>query len=218
MENIFFLVLVGVVGLLRWLMQNAEKRKNSQAEKAANAAPVASAPPPLPQAQGQAQTEEERMRKFFEALGLPSASSPPPKVQSRPIVPPRARAARKILPVDPFPTPRFGGGAQQPVLTSPPPVAVAASAPAISLPQSRSHSVAAVPAAPEEFEVRDLDRDSAESNAPRKKDPKVAMSQSATSSLATRLATPEGLRDAIVLREIFGPPRSMQRLEPQPFG
>jgi hypothetical protein len=36
----------------------------------------------------------------------------------------------------------------------------------------------------------------------------------ARDSVAARLATPEGLRDAMVLREIFGPPRSMQPLEP----
>jgi hypothetical protein len=30
------------------------------------------------------------------------------------------------------------------------------------------------------------------------------------SSLRAKLASPQGLRDAIILREIFGPPRSLQ--------
>jgi hypothetical protein len=33
-------------------------------------------------------------------------------------------------------------------------------------------------------------------------------------SFSVRLRSPQGLRDAIILREIFGPPRSLQSLDP----
>jgi hypothetical protein len=33
-------------------------------------------------------------------------------------------------------------------------------------------------------------------------------------SLSAKLRSPQGLRDAIILREIFGPPRSLQALDP----
>src|SRR3954451_15875073 len=95
MENIFFLVLVAVVGLLRFIMQVAEKKRNAEAEKRSG----------VPPSRAPAQTEEERIRKFFEALGVPTSADPPPKVQPRQ-VPKTPRAKRPILPVDPFPQPR----------------------------------------------------------------------------------------------------------------
>jgi hypothetical protein len=33
-------------------------------------------------------------------------------------------------------------------------------------------------------------------------------------SFSIKLRSPQGLRDAIILREIFGPPRSLQSLDP----
>src|SRR3954463_8221151 len=101
MENIFFLVLVAMVGLLRLIMHAAEKKRNSDATKQ-SAAPATNAPP----SRAPSQTEEERIRKFFEALGVPTSAAPPPKVQPRQISPKTPRAKRPILPVDPFPQPR----------------------------------------------------------------------------------------------------------------
>src|SRR4051794_1220030 len=101
MENIFFLVLVALVGLLRFIMQIAEKKRNAEAEKRSGT-PATNAPP----SRAPAQTEEERIRKFFEALGVPTTAAPPPKVQPRQVTPKKPRAKRPILPVDPFPQPR----------------------------------------------------------------------------------------------------------------
>jgi hypothetical protein len=41
----------------------------------------------------------------------------------------------------------------------------------------------------------------------------AAKGEKAKTDMATLLASTSGLRDAIILREIFGPPRGMQRLE-----
>ena len=63
-----------------------------------------------------------------------------------------------------------------------------------------------------DFEVRDIDDVAADYG--RAQRAAAQPSVAARTTLAARLATAEGLRDAIVLREIFGSPRSMQPLEP----
>ncbi len=205
MENLFFLALVAVVGLVRWLVQAAENKRNAEAAKRVDPAPDA----PLPR--GSAQTEEERIRRFMEALGVPKgAAPPPPKVQPRPV--------KTILPVDPFPT-----GRQQfpPFFPSPAkPTAPETSPPALPL----STAGTTMLAEPKREPIRSVDYN-VDRNAERLAGEVLAAVQPASSGggdtrkrdartgVAARLATSEGLRDAIVLREIFGPPRSMQPLD-----
>jgi hypothetical protein len=55
-----------------------------------------------------------------------------------------------------------------------------------------------------EFEVRDVAMQSSETSA------YSHPPEDAPSSIRSKLASPQGLRDAIILREIFGPPRSLQ--------
>ena len=50
-------------------------------------------------------------------------------------------------------------------------------------------------------------------NDPASRSSRADVSLAGQSDLLVRLATRQGLRDAIVLREIFGPPRSMQSAE-----
>jgi hypothetical protein len=57
------------------------------------------------------------------------------------------------------------------------------------------------------FEVRDVVMQTSEPSA-------YSRSMEAEpSGLRARIASPQGLRDAIILREIFGPPRSLQPLD-----
>ena len=182
MENYFFLILVAVVGLLRWLSQAAENKRNAETTKR-NVAP---------------QTEEDRARKFLEALGVPTVNTPPPRVAPRPITPRPAPAGRKFLPVDPFPVPRGRvNEPRSPVVAAPPPLPTAIT-PVSKIPPEPTP--APVPALTSGFEVQEIG-----ANVPTQSDSRVA-------TLAARLATPQGLREAMVLREIFGPPRSMQPL------
>ena len=197
MENYFFLILVAVVGLIRWLSQAAENKRNAETTKR-NAAPLAPSSSPAP-ARGAPQTEEERTRKFLEALGVPTTNTPPPRVEPRPITPRPAPAGRKILPVDPFPLPRGRvNEPRPPVLVAPPPlpsVIAPVEIPSVMLAPVRMSRVAT------EFEVQEVGA----ASVPTKSD-------TAITTLAARLATPQGLREAMVLREIFGPPRSIQPL------
>lgn len=173
MENAWFLVLVAVVGVIRWALQAAETRKNEQAARRSD--PATSPPQRAP-----AETEEERMRRFFEALGVPKGESPP-----RRAIP---RASEKIMPVDAFPLPRAAGKALVPNV----PTATVVIPPVFPAPTIVQTAVAETkPITPQIVQSTDQP----------------------ITGLVTRLANADGLRDAILLREIFGPPRSMQPLE-----
>lgn len=230
MENLLFLGLLAVVGLLRWLSQMAEEKRNREAEKRAQGG----APnQPIPRAP--ATSEEERIRKFMEALGVPTTNAPPPpRIPSGQAAPPVASAPpatptkRPVMPIDPFPQPRplFPRSAPPtpappapPPLMPPPPAAVPTETTTTPPPlPTRETSVFAEPkreqrprrskvAAAESPEVdpygidEDLYSAAAESPTGQEK------------SIAARLLTAEGAREAIILREIFGPPRSMQPLD-----
>ena len=78
MENIFFLIIVAAIGLIRLLTHVAEQKKNEETARRNAAAPTTDPVNPAPR--GAPQSEEERVRKFFEALGVPTAAEPPPRV------------------------------------------------------------------------------------------------------------------------------------------
>jgi hypothetical protein len=219
MEQIFFLILLALVGLIRWIVQAAEEKRNAEAAKRAAPSPQ----PNAPVERAPAQSEEERIRRFMEALGVPTTAAPPaPKPPRREVQPKQPRVAkRKVMPVDPFPAPRTRLPEPAPVVTTPPPIVVVPPAVLEPRPASRPPTTASPPVvttlqrtAPE-FEVAEVDWQS--------EDPSQTGSVTGAESLvrqdviaadrswATRLATPESLRDAIVLREIFGAPRSMQQ-------
>ena len=190
---ILFLVLAAA--LLRWLSQKSDAAKpDPERPKVPNE--------PIPRG-GETQTEEERIRRFLEALGRPATSTPPPKVTRRSTVP-----KREVLPhVPPFKSPL------PPLTTAPPPLA---SAPP-PLPTSPT-STAQVPLLPPlervfkpaiaeqaGFEVRDLGHQVASDLSP-------ATAEQRGFSL--KFASTQSLRRAIILREIFGPPRSLQSPDP----
>ena len=184
LDHPIILIIIVVAALLRWLSQKSDATKQDPER------PIVP-DQPIPRG-GETQTEEERIRRFLEALGQPAGSTPPPKVAPRREVRPRVfpalpplTTAPPLLPAAPSPM------AQAP---PPPPVTQRIFTPAIVKEAS--------------FEVRDL-------GAPALSDPSAGLSRAATEQqgLMARLGSREGLRSAIILREIFGPPRSLQPLE-----
>ena len=228
MEQIFFLVLLAIVGLIRWLSQIAEDKKNRELEKRAAAGEAAS--PAAPVQRAPADSEEERIRKFMEALGMPTSTTPPPTRERKQAPPPAPRPAPKVQPIDPFPGPR-GGLPIPPVVVPPifqqppPPLPRPATVVPTSAPPLPTRETTALGDSPAkraridpmaaQFEVQQIDEPTEEAShsggAGHGK--RSAARQSSAFTLAARLASQEGLRDAIVLREIFGPPRSMQPLD-----
>jgi hypothetical protein len=184
------LIVVVAASILRWLWQK------SQAEKT-NAEKPAVPDEPVPRAE--AQTEEERIRRFMEALGQPVSSRPPP-----PVAPRTSAPHRTVLP--PPPPMR----SPLPALRTVPPAMPPPLPPSISgVPQPRQLPRRIFQPSPVKdpgFEVRDLDAASLQDPSRDESRASVKPQESFLSKLTSR----EGLRSAIVLREIFGPPRSLQ--------
>src|SRR6187399_2919707 len=97
-DNVFFLLLLGVAALFKWLTQRAQESK-SKHDKANDEETSQSnqTNPPAP-----AGSEEERIRRFLEALGQPTSSPPPRKITPRPTASPKP--ARLPSPLPPLTT------------------------------------------------------------------------------------------------------------------
>ena len=176
-EHPGFLLLVAVIALVRWLISKAKSPVQ-------DGQPPMTPPPAQPVARGgETQSEEERIRKFLEALGQPAGSAPPPKVAPRrpPVVP---KIFRTLPPLKTVPPPLPAEEATQ--FVAPPPLPAQATVPA------RLDT---------DFHVQDFARQTSSEPVTRRR-----------SAVAARikLGTPQDLRTAIVLREVFGPPRSLQ--------
>ena len=175
------LLIIVAASLLRWLWQKSREKTQDDPER-----PVVPNQP-IPRG-GETQTEEERIRRFLEALGQPPGSAPP-KVAPRQIRP-------QIFPNLP------------PLTTAPPPLP-----PPLPIPAAQKSTRPAAPARIFKpaivqelgFEVRDLAMQ-ASSETPAIPRP----AETEPSGLRFKLASKEDLRSAIILREIFGPPRSLQ--------
>jgi hypothetical protein len=194
-DHPIILIIVVAAALLRWLSQKSQAPKEADPER-----PEVPGQP-IPRG-GERQTEEERIRRFLEALGQPTTSTPPRRVTPRPTAP---KVVRPPLPPLTSPLP--------PLTTVPPPLPVAPPAtiqpppPAPPpLPIQRVFTPALVQEAG--FEVRDL---TAQTSSDLVSERRTVGEQQ---GLLLMLRSAQGLRGAIVLREIFGPPRSLQAFDP----
>ncbi|PYI92217.1 MAG: hypothetical protein DME97_10795 [Verrucomicrobia bacterium] len=177
-----FLLIIAAVALLRWLIQKGK----GDAQNTETQAPPSTPSQPITRG-GETQTEEERVRKFLEALGQPARSAPPKMAPRRREVQPR------IFPRLP------------PLTTAPPPMPEASELRTPTPPGLPVELVTARTVTVPEFEVRDVARQTS-SEPP----PEIQRTTAAGFAARIKLGTPQDLRTAIVLREIFGPPRSFQ--------
>src|SRR4030081_3605671 len=81
-ENLLFLLFVAGAFLFQLLTRAASKTNKNADESQRRSTSRPQTPPPI--ARGPAETDEERIRKFLEALGQPTTSKPPPPVMPRP--------------------------------------------------------------------------------------------------------------------------------------
>jgi hypothetical protein len=207
MDNWLFLLLVAVAMLLRWLMSAANKANKDANDPEKRSTP--SAPPPIPRAP--ADSEEQRIRKFLEALGQPPGSRPPPPVtQQRPIY-----EKPVVLPhVPPF------GSPLPPLTTRPPDLPREVQLPGQTVEQPRAEKKFKRVTPDATFEVRQDAQPPPEPASIKSPAEAYAVATASTpaparteTNIAALLRSPSGLRSAIILREVFGPPRSMQPLE-----
>jgi len=197
LDNLLFFLFVALAIFFQILTRAATKagRRSGETRRRSTAPSQTS----RPLSQESDETDEERIRKFLEALGQPTTSKPPAPVAPRPTY-------RKpvVLPhVGPF-------GPPLPPLTTRPPESERdwQLRREIKLPGQITPTREA-----RTFRPKVADAPVSEAEVEAAFQPTAPQSSTKTYDVATLLRSASGLRDAIILREIFGPPRSLQPLD-----
>jgi hypothetical protein len=210
-DNLLFLLLIAVAALFQ-LLSKAVSKAGKKDSNETSSSPRPQTPRPIQRAPRE--SDADRIRKFLEALGQPPSSTPPPPVLPRTDIPPR-----RLAPVQP---PTVIPGAwrlpqerrQKPEVTQretrpreqpsqlheivPPPV------PAQTMPGFEIHEEL-----PVELQQPPIITTPVETYAASKAFG-VAKRADSKMNIATLLLSKSDLREAILLREILGPPRGLQ--------
>jgi hypothetical protein len=208
-QNIIFIIIAAIVGISRLISRISENARKQDQRK----------PPPRARAQPTAQpvqrtlpkTDEQRVREFLEALGQAPGSTPPAKVQPRTQVPSRPLApVQPPASMRPFGKPEFRTWReqakeivvlQQPTKIAPPEIKRVV-VPSV-VPAEANEPGAWI--APEQAQTG-----AATKMAIARIVDQPSVRASADTIWKQTLRSPGALRTAIVLREIFGPPRAVQ--------
>jgi len=201
-DNLLFLLLVAVALLFLCLASKAGQPSKGSEESEPRSTSTPQTPPPIPHSPAEA--DEERVRKFLEALGQPTTAKPPPPIVPRTDIPPRA-----VAPIQP-PADMRPFSRPQRRLTSEEcrkRRVILHTAPLASAPVFEVHETT-LPSEPAPRIVRTPAEAYAIATEPASKP------EQSKADIAALLRSRSGLRDAIILREIFGPPRSLQPPDP----
>src|SRR5713226_7274622 len=101
LNNLLFILLIAIAALFRLLASKAgdAKKRSQKPDQRSTATPQ----PDQPVRRAPVESDEERIRKFLDALGQPPTSRPPSPVVPRTDIPPRPLAPVRPPPI---PTPR----------------------------------------------------------------------------------------------------------------
>jgi hypothetical protein len=203
LDNLLFLLLLALAGLFQLLGRAARKKGGEEEKPAPKPAPQLTKPIP----RVAKESDQERIRKFLEALGNPPASPPPPPVTQRPTYR-RPLVFSRIPPIaSPLP----------PLVTRPPELPreieiqreaappLAQQQPSRSLPEStfQVHETVAPPELVPAFTT----------TVPEAKRQQQITALPPVIDVITLLGSATRLRNAIILREILGPPRGLREPE-----
>ncbi len=207
-QNIIFIIIAAIIGISRLVSRiSEESKKQSQGRRQPPPQPPQT---PQPIRRIQPKTDEERVREFLEALGQPAGAAPPPKAQPRTQIPPRPLApVQPPASMRPFAKPAFRTWREQAkeivVLQQPTKIAP---------PEIKPVVVPPVPAEAKEpgawIAQEEAQTGAATKLAIARADDQPSVRASADAVWKRTLRSPDALRTAIVLREIFGPPRGVQ--------
>src|SRR5206468_6673658 len=204
LDNLLFLLFVALAIFFQILTRAATK----SGRRPGDTKPRSTSPSQMsrPLSNEPDETDQQRIRKFLEALGQPTTSKPPAPVaprptDQRPVVLRHVGTMKSPLP---------------PLTTRPPDLPREITLPGQISPTREARTFQPrVDEAPA-FEVQQgpspLEPIS-ETEVRAAFQPIASQSSSRTPDIATMLRSTSGLRDAIILREIFGPPRSLQPLD-----
>ena len=204
LDNLLFLLFVAIAIFFQILTRAATKSRRRPGDTKRRSPFPSQMSRPI--ASGSEDTDADRIRKFLEALGQPTTSKPPAPVaprptDQRPVVLRHVGTMKSPLP---------------PLTTRPPDLPREIRLPGQISPTREARTFQPrVDEAPA-FEVQQgpspLEPIS-ETEVRAAFQPIASQSSSRTPDIATMLRSTSGLRDAIILREIFGPPRSLQPLD-----
>jgi hypothetical protein len=208
LDNLLFLLFVAIAIFFQILTRAATKSRRRPGDTTRRSTSPSQMSRPI---SGDAdETDEQRIRKFLEALGQPTTSKPPAPVTQRPTY------QRPIMPRVP---PIIASGLP-PLTTRPPDLPREIKLPGQITPTREARTfqprVAEAPSfqvqqSPPLLEPLPVIKTAAEAYAIATQPP--SKTGEAKIDIATLLRSTSGLRDAIILREIFGPPRSLQPLD-----
>jgi hypothetical protein len=192
-ENLLFILLIAMAALLRLLATKAGEAQKKPRKPNQRSTTMPQLSEPIRRAP--VESDEERVRRFLEALGQPTTAKPPPPIVPRTDVPPRP-----VAPVQPPPIPTARNVLTRRKRQIVEPTKFPAPAPTFEHHEAPpAHELPSSIKSP--LEAYAIDTES-----------KTKVARIGT-DIATLLGSAAGLRNAIVLREIFGPPRSLQPLD-----
>ncbi len=196
LDSLLFLLLVAVAVLFQFLAKTAGKTGEDQTKQ------TSTPRTPTPMRRAPTESDEDRIRKLLEALGQPPTSRPPPSVVPRTDIPSRPLAPVQP-PISPFSQLRREKSRKREIIPKeiPPPrtvrVAEKMVPPAFEV-EEGSFPITPPPIfkAPEEIDAAVALT--------------IAKAGERRTDVATLLASTSRLRDAMILREILGPPRGLR--------
>jgi hypothetical protein len=212
LENLLFILLIAIAVLFRLLASKVgEAKKGSQPPDQRS---TTRHPPVGPITRAPAESDAERIRRFLEALGQPADTKPPPPVAPRTDIPPRP-----LAPVQPPITPfapvwkvsREERRKREVIVRETPPSEGVRPAEEVIPPKLTGAPTFEVHEGSLPHEPPPIIKTPTEAYAAATRP--VAKGEESKTDIAILLASTSGLRNAIILREIFGRPRGMQRLE-----
>ncbi|PYL46604.1 MAG: hypothetical protein DMF40_11665 [Verrucomicrobia bacterium] len=212
-QNIIFIIIAAIVGISRLIAKISEESKK-QKRPPQPPRPLGQPRPEYtqPVQRTQPKTDADRIREFLEALGQPAGTAPPPKIQPRTQIPPRPLApVQPSASMRPFGRPEFRTWKeqvkeivvlQQPTKRPLPPQRVLPPA----VPSEANEPGAWI--AEEQAQVSVAQKKEATSRV----STPPTLPPSAETLWKQILRSPDSVRTAVILREIFGPPRGLQQL------
>ena len=211
-QNIIFIIIAAIIGISRLVARISEESKKQSQPRRQPAQPSPS-PPEIPQPiqRMRPKTDEERVREFLEALGQPAGAPPPPKIQPRTQIPPLPLApVQPPASMRPLAKPEFRTWREQAkeiVVLQPPTKATPPEIRRVVVPPH-------VPAEANEpgawIAQEEAQTGAATKLAIARTDDRTSVRVSADTIWKQTLRSPNAARTAIILREIFGPPRGVE--------
>src|ERR1700730_7731762 len=201
LDSLLFLLLVAVAVLFQFLAKTAGKTGKDQTKRTSAATPRT----PTPMRRAPTESDEDRIRKLLEALGQPPTSRPPPSVVPRTDIPPRPLAPVQP-PISPFSQLRREKSRKREITPKeiPPPRTVRGAEKMV--PPAFEIQEGSFPIAPPSIFKAPVETDTGVT-------PTIARAEERRTDITTLLASTSGLRGAIILREILGPPRGLRMLD-----